>query len=51
MGKRWLLSWIRCGVVLSLSLTDDRSVHYFDEAWLMRATGIVGSTKREYKLK
>jgi hypothetical protein len=41
MGKRWLLSWMRCGVVPSISYTDKSGVRYFDQAWLRKAMDIV----------
>ena len=46
MGKRWLLSWMRCGVVSLLSLPDNRGVRYFDQAWLRKATdNVVGKSR------
>ena len=41
MGKRWLLSWMRPVVLLSLSFTDN-GVRYFDQPWLGKATDTVG---------
>ena len=46
MGKRWLLSWIKCGVALTLSFTDNNGVRYFDQAWLRKATELVGGKRR-----
>jgi hypothetical protein len=42
MGKRWLLSWMRCGVVSTLSFPDNSGVRYFNQAWLSKATDTVG---------
>jgi hypothetical protein len=42
MGKRWLLTWMSCGVLSPLSFPDDSEVRYFDQARLRRATDIVG---------
>ena len=45
MGKGWLLSWMRCGVLSSLSFTDNNGVRYLDQAWLRKGTNIVGGKK------
>ena len=45
MGKRWLLKGMRCMVLSSLSFTGYDSVRYFDQAWLRKATDIVGGDK------
>jgi hypothetical protein len=41
MGKRWLLSWMRCGVVLPLSFPDNSGIRYSTQAWLSKAADIV----------
>jgi hypothetical protein len=43
MGERWLLSWMRRGVLSLLSFTD--SVCCVNQAWLSKATDIVGGKK------
>ena len=43
MGKTWMLSWNRCGVVARVSFTDERGIRCFDQVWLRRGACIVGS--------
>jgi hypothetical protein len=45
MGKRRLLNVMRRGVLSSLSFTDNKNVRYFDQAWLGKATDIVGGKR------
>ena len=42
MGKRWLVNGVRRGVLSSLSFPDNNDVRYFNQAWLRKATDIVG---------
>ena len=46
MGKRGLLNSIRCGVVSPVRFTDNNGVRYFDQAWLRKATELVGGKRR-----
>jgi hypothetical protein len=41
MGKRWLLSWMRRGVLSSPSFPDNSGVRYFDQSWLRKAVDVV----------
>ena len=45
MGDIWLLNNERCVVLSSLSFTGNISVRSFDDAWLSKATYIVGGEK------
>ena len=45
MDKRWLLNGMRRVVLSPLSFTDNSGVRYFDQAWLRKATDIVGSQR------
>jgi hypothetical protein len=49
MGERWLLSWMRRGVVLEMSFTYNSGVCCFNEAWLSKATDIVGGKRENIK--
>jgi hypothetical protein len=42
MGERRLLNGMRRVVLSPLSFTDNSSVCYFTQAWLSKATDIVG---------
>jgi len=39
--RRRLLKGVRCGVLSSLSFTDNSGVRYLDQAWPRKATDIV----------
>jgi len=45
MGERKLLKGMRPGVLSSLSFTSNNGVRYFDQAWLRKATDIVGGKR------
>jgi hypothetical protein len=45
MGERRLLNGMRRVVLSPLSFTDNSSVRYFTQAWLKKATDIVGSER------
>ena len=45
MGKRRLLKEMSCVILSSLNFTANNSVRYFDQAWLSKATDIVGGEK------
>jgi hypothetical protein len=49
MGKGRLVSWDMRGVLSALSFTDSNGVCYFDQAWLRRATDIVGGKRGDIK--
>ena len=49
MGKRWLVNEMRCVVLSSLSFTGSNSVRSFDQAWLSKATDIVGGKRGNIK--
>jgi len=53
MGKRWLLKGGRRVVLSPLSFPDKSGVRYFSQAWLSKATDIVGGKRGEgiYKVK
>jgi hypothetical protein len=42
MGKGRLMNWDMRGVLSALSFTDSNGVCYFDQAWLRKATDVVG---------
>jgi hypothetical protein len=47
MGEgRRLLKVMRCGVLSSLSFTDNSRVRQFDQAWLRKASDIVEGKRR-----
>ena len=50
MGKGWLLKRMRRGVLSRLTFTDNSIVRCLDQAWLRKATDIVGGEEREREL-
>jgi hypothetical protein len=46
MGKRRLVNRDTRGVLSALSSTDRKGVRYFDQAWLRKATDIVGDQEK-----
>ena len=46
MGKRRLVNRDARAVLSALSFTDRKGVRYFDQAWLRKATDIVGDQEK-----
>ena len=49
MRKRRLVNRDTCRVLSTLISTDNKDVRYFDQAWLKKATDIVGIKKSNIK--
>jgi hypothetical protein len=49
MGKRWLLSWMRCGVVAPLRFLNNNDIRYSTQTWLRKAMDIVESNVGDVK--
>jgi hypothetical protein len=49
MGKRWLLSGMRCGGLSPLNSPDNKGFRHFEQAWLSEAMDVVDGSRGNVK--